>query len=104
MMILMFSTAGVPPLVGFWAKVQVITAVLHMGLTWLAVLAVVFSVIGAYFYLRVVKLMYFDAPANDHRVAGSAGFRWVLSLNALLVLALGVAPGWLLEICAQVLP
>jgi len=104
MMLLMFSTAGVPPLVGFWAKVQVITAVLHVGLAWLAVLAVVFSVIGAFFYLRVVKLMYFDAPANDHCVAGSAGFRWVLSLNALLVLALGIAPGWLLEICARVLP
>jgi len=104
MLMLMFGTAGVPPLVGFWAKVQVITAVLHVGLTWLAAAAVLFSVIGAYFYLRVVKLMYFDGPVNDHRVGGTIGFRWVLSLNALLVLLLGVFPGWLLAVCAQVLP
>jgi NADH-quinone oxidoreductase subunit N len=104
MLMLMFGTAGVPPFVGFWAKVQVISAVLHVGFTWLATVAVVFSVIGAYFYLRVVKLMYFDAPSNDRQVGGTIGFRWVLSANALLVLALGISPGWLLAVCAHALP
>jgi hypothetical protein len=64
MLLLMFGMAGVPPTVGFWAKIQVISAVLDIGLTWLAALAVVLSVIGAYYYLRIVKLMYFDEPAS----------------------------------------
>jgi NADH-quinone oxidoreductase subunit N len=104
MLLLMFGTAGVPPMVGFWAKVQVISAVLHIGLTSLAVAAVFFSVIGAFYYLRVVKLMYFDAPEDQAAIDASAGFRLVLSANALLVLALGLMPGWLLQVCARVIP
>ena len=104
MLVLMFGSAGVPPMVGFWAKVQVISAVLDIGLTWLAVAALLFSVIGAYYYLRVVKLMYFDAPAGQEPIAAGTGFRWVLSANALAVLWLGVMPGWLLQLCAAVLP
>jgi len=104
MLVLMFGTAGVPPMVGFWAKVQVISAVLGVGLSWLAVAAVFFSVIGAFYYLRVVKLMYFDSPERDGGIAAGAGFRWVLSANALLVLALGLMPDWLLRVCASVLP
>ena len=64
MLMVMFSMAGVPPFVGFWAKLAVIKAVLDVGMTWLAVVAVLFSVIGAYYYLRVVKLMYFDEPRD----------------------------------------
>jgi NADH-quinone oxidoreductase subunit N len=104
MLLLMFGTAGVPPMVGFWAKVQVISAVLNIGMTWLAVAAVFFSVIGAFYYLRVVKLMYFDATEDKVAIEASAGFRLVLSANALLVLALGLMPGWLLEVCASVIP
>jgi NADH-quinone oxidoreductase subunit N len=104
MLMLMFGTAGVPPMVGFWAKVQVISAVLNVGLTWLAVAAVFFSVIGAFYYLRVVKLMYFDAAEDRAGIEASAGFRWVLSANALLVLLLGLVPGWLLQLCASVIP
>jgi NADH-quinone oxidoreductase subunit N len=104
MLVLMFGTAGVPPMVGFWAKVQVISAVLNIGLTWLAVAAVFFSVIGAFYYLRVVKLMYFDAPRDAAAIEASNGFRWVLSANALLVLVLGLLPGWLLQLCASVIP
>ena len=104
MLVLMFSTAGVPPMVGFWAKVQVISAVLGVGMTWLAVAAVFFSVIGAFYYLRVVKLMYFDAPVDQAGIEASAGFRWVLSANALLVLVLGLVPAWLLQLCASVIP
>jgi NADH-quinone oxidoreductase subunit N len=104
MLVLMFGMAGVPPMVGFWAKVEVISAVVHAGLTWLAVLAVLLSVVGAFYYLRVVKLMYFDAPQDEGRVEAGAGLRWVLSANALAVLALGVLPGWLLQVCVSVLP
>ncbi len=104
MLVLMFGSAGVPPMVGFWAKVQVISAVLDVGLDWLAVAAVLFSVIGAYYYLRIVKLMYFDPPAGQEPIEAGAGFRWVLSANALAVLWLGILPGWLLQLCAAVLP
>jgi len=104
MLVLMFGMAGVPPMVGFWAKVQVIFAVLDVGMTWLAAVAVFLSVIGAFYYLRVVKLMYFDAPADAGAVEAGVGLRWVLSANALLVVLLGVMPGWLLQICVNVLP
>ncbi len=104
MLLLMFGMAGVPPTVGFWAKVQVISAVLDIGMAWLAALAVLLSVIGAYYYLRIVKLMYFDEPAGTEPVQASRAFRVVLSLNGLAVLALGLFPGLLLALCADVLP
>jgi NADH-quinone oxidoreductase subunit N len=104
MLMLMFSTAGVPPFVGFWAKVQVLGAVLDVGYTWLAGAAVFVSVIGAYYYLRVVKLMYFDEPTDTAGIEAGALMRAVMSLNGLAVLALGVVPGLLLDICARVLP
>ena len=104
MLLLMFGMAGVPPTVGFWAKVQVISAVLDVGLTWLAAVAVLLSVIGAYYYLRIVKLMYFDeAPGREALTAGGA-FRLVLSLNGLAVLALGLFPGLLISLCGHVIP
>jgi len=104
MLLLMFGMAGVPPTVGFWAKIQVISAVLDIGLTWLAALAVVLSVIGAYYYLRIVKLMYFDEPTGREPLEAGGAFRLVLSLNGLAVLALGLFPGLLLALCVQVLP
>ena len=104
MLLLMFGMAGVPPTVGFWAKVQVISAVLDVGLTWLAALAVLLSVVGAYYYLRIVKLMYFDEPVGTDRLEANGAFRVVLSLNGLAVLVLGLFPGVLLALCARVLP
>jgi NADH-quinone oxidoreductase subunit N len=104
MLMLMFSMAGVPPFVGFWAKLAVIQAVLNVDLLWLAVVAVLFSVIGAYYYLRVVKLMYFDEPSERRALEGSGAVRFVLSLNGLAVLVLGIYPGLLLALCAKVLP
>ena len=104
MLMLMFSMAGVPPFVGFWAKLAVIQAVLHVGLTWLAIVAVLFSVVGAYYYLRVVKLMYFDEPVERARLEGSGALRFVLSVNGLAVLLLGLFPGLLIALCAQVIP
>jgi NADH-quinone oxidoreductase subunit N len=104
MAILMFSLAGVPLFVGFWAKLGVVQAVLGASLAWLAVVAVLFSVIGAFFYLRIVKLMYFDDPTDDTEIGGSMLMRTVLSVNALLVIALGVMPGALLALCQRALP
>jgi NADH-quinone oxidoreductase subunit N len=103
MAILMFSLAGLPPFVGFWAKLGVVQAVTGVDMTWLAVVAVLFSVVGAFYYLRVVKLMYFDDPTDTTVIGGSVLMRTVLSANALLVLGLGVIPGTLLQICQRAL-
>ncbi len=103
MAILMFSLAGLPPFIGFWAKLGVIQAVLGVNYTWLAVVAVLFSVVGAFFYLRIVKLMYFDEPTETAPIGGSALMRTVLSVNALMVFGLGVIPGTLLQLCQRAL-
>ena len=103
MAILMFSLAGLPPFIGFWAKLGVIQAVLGVDYTWLAVVAVLFSVVGAFFYLRIVKLMYFDDPTETATIGGSVLMRAVLSVNALLVFGLGVIPSQLLQLCQRAL-
>jgi NADH-quinone oxidoreductase subunit N len=100
----MFSTAGVPPFIGFWAKLQVIQAMLGSGLTAYAIIAVVASVVGAFYYLRIVWLMYFEPPAEQPALLRAGGQRLVLSINALAVLALGIAPSALLALCRQVIP
>jgi NADH-quinone oxidoreductase subunit N len=104
MAILMFSLAGLPPFVGFWAKLGVIQAVLNVNFTWLAVVAVLFSVVGAFYYLRIVKLMYFDDPTDSTVLGGSVLMRTVLSANALLVFGLGVAPAALIALCQRAMP
>ena len=104
MMMLMFSTAGVPPFIGFWAKLAVIGAVLDVGLAWLAAVAVVLSVVAAFYYLRVVKLMYFDDPTDSHAIEAGGTLRAVLSANGVAVLVLGVFPSSLIDLCARVLP
>jgi NADH-quinone oxidoreductase subunit N len=104
MLLVMFGLAGVPPTIGFWAKLQVIAAVLDVGLTWLAALAVLMSVVGAFYYLRVVKLMYFDEPTVPTPVGAKMAVRVLLSLNGLAILLLGLYPGVLLRLCEQVVP
>jgi len=79
----------------------VVQAVLGVSYTWLAVVAVLFSVVGAFFYLRIVKLMYFDEPTDDAKIGGSALMRTVLSLNALLAFFLGVVPESLIALCQR---
>ena len=92
-LLLMFSLAGIPPLVGFYAKLAVLQALVGAGHVTLAVIAVVFSLIGAFYYLRVVKVVYFDEPAADAApMVASAGQRAVLSVNGLLILVLGICP------------
>jgi NADH-quinone oxidoreductase subunit N len=100
----MFSTAGVPPFVGFWAKLSIIEALLGAGHLWLAIIAVVASVVGAFYYLRVVWLMYFEPPAEQPALVKATGMRLVLAVNALAVLALGIVPETLLALCRQVIP
>lgn len=102
--IFMFSLAGLPPFIGFYAKLGVIQAVLGVDYLWLAVVAVLFSVIGAYYYLRVVKLMYFDEAFDKAQLGGSVLMRTVLSANALLALGLGIMPAALYTLCKQALP
>ena len=99
MLLFMFSLAGVPPTIGFYAKLSVLQAVLGTGHVWLAVAAVVFSLIGAYYYLRVIKAMYFDAPTTDQKIIARTDMRVVISLNGVAVLALGLLPGTLMSAC-----
>jgi len=101
MAIFMFSLAGLPPFIGFPAKLGVIQAVLAIGYTWLAVLAVLLSVVGAFYYLRIVKLMYVDAPSDAEHIGGSTFMRTVLSVNALIALGFGIMPAALLTLCQQ---
>jgi NADH-quinone oxidoreductase subunit N len=103
MSIFMFSFAGLPPFIGFWAKLGVIQAVLGAGYPWLAVVAVLLSVIGAFYYLRIVKLMYFDEPDETAPLEGSGIVRAVISINGLLALGLGLLPGTLLTVCQRAL-
>ena len=103
MAITMFSLAGVPPLFGFFAKLLVLQAAISGGMLWLALVGAVFAIIGLYYYLRVVKVMYFDKPAADSVLAASRNLplRWVLSLNALALLVLGVLWGPLFDWCLR---
>jgi NADH-quinone oxidoreductase subunit N len=99
MAILMFSMAGVPPTVGFMAKLMVLEAVVRIDLVWVALVAVFFSIIGAFYYIRVVKYMYFDKPVTEAPVVLSGGARVAISVNGLAVLLLGLFPAALLGIC-----
>ena len=103
MLILMFSMAGVPPTVGFFAKLSVLQAIIHVDMVWLALVAVFFSIIGAFYYIRLVKLMYFDKAETQEPLAVSADMRMAISFNGLLVLGLGLFPGGLLALCTSVL-
>ena len=99
MLLVMFSMAGVPPTVGFYAKLLVLDAIINQDLVWLAIVAVLFSVIGAFYYLRIIKVMYFDDAEDDNEIVVSGGMHVVLSSNALLALYLGIFPGSLIALC-----
>jgi NADH-quinone oxidoreductase subunit N len=103
MLVLMLSTAGVPPFVGFWAKLWIIQALLDSQHLWLALIAMATSVIGAFYYLRVVWYMYFEPAAPAHAPAPAPAARAVLTLNTLAVLLLGVLPNGLLALCARLI-
>ena len=102
-LIIMLSMAGVPPFVGFWAKWSVLREVIAADLSWLAVLAVFFSVIGLFYYLRVIKVMYFDKPEDPTPVSAATDMQVVISANGLLILLLGIFPGALMAVCIAAL-
>ena len=104
MMLSMFSLAGIPPLSGFYAKLAVLQALVGAGHVAVAVIAVLFSLIGAFYYLRVVKVAYFDEPEDGVTLdAGTIATRSVMSINGLLVIGLGILPGGLMTLCVQVI-
>lgn len=100
MLIVMFSMAGVPPFLGFWAKLSVLQEIVAADMWWLAVVGVVFSIIGAFYYLRVIKLMYFDEAVDTGPLRPGSDLRVLLSANGLAVLGLGIFPGALMALCA----
>lgn len=99
MLIVMFSMAGVPPTLGFYAKFTVLQAALQAGYLWLVVFAVLMAVVGAYYYLRVIKLMYFDEPEDHHPIQAPLDMRIVLSVNAGALLVVGLMPQSLMTFC-----
>jgi NADH-quinone oxidoreductase subunit N len=99
MMLIMFSLAGVPPMVGFDSKLAVLQAVIEAGYVWLAVVAVLFSLVGAFYYLRVVKLMYFDEPEQTAPIQPQPDMRFLVSANGLAMLVLGVIPQPIMWLC-----
>jgi len=104
MTVFMFSLAGVPPMIGFYAKLAVLQAIITTNVTGylvLAVAAVLLSLVGAYYYIRVVKVMYFDAPVQTAAIVASREVRTLLSINGAAVLLFGVLPGGLMALCAQ---
>lgn len=104
MAVSMFSLAGIPPMAGFYAKLSVLQALVSSGSVvylYLSVFAVVMSLIGAFYYLRLVKVMYFDAPITASNVVAGADVRVVLCVNGALIIGLGLLPGGLMALCAQ---
>jgi len=101
MMVLLMSFAGVPPMVGFFAKLSVLEAALAAGHLWLVIVAVLLSLVAAYYYLRIVKLMYFDAPTDTSPIVADRGMQITLSVNGIAVVLLGILPGTLMTACLQ---
>jgi NADH-quinone oxidoreductase subunit N len=101
MALIMFSMAGVPPMVGFVAKLLVLEAIIAQGMVWLAIVAVIFSIIGAFYYLRVVKMIYFDKPTTEVPVVTNASARVAITVNGAAILLLGMYPAALFSLCQQ---
>jgi NADH-quinone oxidoreductase subunit N len=102
-LVMMFSLAGIPPTVGFAAKLSVLEALVDAEYTALAIIAVMASLVGAFYYLRVVKVMYFDTPLREHEITGSSISRGILGINSIAILALGIFPGALMALCLDVM-
>ena len=99
MLLAMFSLAGVPPIVGFMAKVSVLEALIRVHEVWLAAVALLFAIIGSYYYIRIVKVMYFESPVDDQPITYTRDMQIALSVNGLILLGLGLAPGFLFTLC-----
>jgi len=101
-LIVMFSMAGIPPSIGFFAKMGVLQAIIGVHQTWLAVVALIFAIIGAFYYLRVVKAMYFEAMEDSAPLYTSWESKMVLSVNSLLILFFGIFPSFVIDLCREV--
>ena len=99
MLITMFSMAGLPPTLGFYAKFTVLQAALQAGFIWAVVFGVLMAAIGAFYYLRIIKLMYFDAPKDNAPINAPIDMQLILSINAIALLLLGIMPQTLMQIC-----
>jgi len=97
-LLLMLSLAGIPPMIGFYAKFSVLQAVVNAGYIWLAVAAVLFSLVGAFYYLRIIKLMYFDEPEDTEVLSPNSDVKILLSANGFAVLVLGIFPQALMSL------
>lgn len=104
MALIMFSMAGVPPLVGFMAKLLVLEAVVDQGLVWLAVVAVAFSIVGAFYYLRIVKLIYFDKPDEQAAIVTGGVAKLAMTANGVGMLVIGMFPASLFALCQAAFP
>lgn len=102
MLLIMFSMAGIPPTVGFFAKLGVLEALISVHLVWLAVLALLFAIVGAYYYIAVVKVMYFEEPEKSAPITIAFDNRLAITINGLAVLLLGIFPSFLIDFCRQV--
>lgn len=102
MLFAMFSLAGIPPLVGFYAKFAVLQAAIDAGYIWPVAVALFFSVVGAFYYLRIVKVMYFEAAEVTLPIVASPVVSAALSINGLALVLMGIFPGWLFSLCRQV--
>jgi NADH-quinone oxidoreductase subunit N len=98
-LLILFSMAGIPPTAGFYAKFAVIEAVVQGGFVWAAVFMVVMSVVGAFYYLRIIKIMYFDKPQEQPPIEADMDIRVLVSANGLLMILLGIFPGILMSVC-----
>lgn len=103
MLLAMFSLAGIPPTIGFWAKLSVIEAIVNTGYIWIAVIAVLASLVGAFYYLRVVRVMYFSTPSDGAFALPGRAETVLLSANALAILVLGALPSAIMTLCAKAL-
>ena len=101
MLLLMLSMAGVPPTVGFYAKLLVIQSVIKENMIWLAVVAVLLAVIGAYYYLRVVKIMYFDEAEERQPIVAGKNMQVLIGFNALLLIAILPWVGTIVDLCQR---
>ena len=102
MMVLMLSMAGIPPTVGFWAKLAVLSAVVDIDMVWMAVIAVFFSIIGIFYYLRIIKVMYFDEAVDKQPLECGRDMQIALSTNGIAILALGIYPAALMSLCISI--
>jgi len=102
LLVIIFSLAGIPPFAGFWAKWYVLKEIVDAGHVWLAGVGVFFSIIGAYYYLRLMKLMFFDDPTDNSELVATQDLKLVLSVNGLAIFLVGILPGALMAICVVV--